>query len=195
MNGHELRRKRKKQDIIHAAYALFFSNKYSDVTVEDIAVEAHVSPASIYNFFGTKQTLLFETMKKYIEENIDRLESQLDEADSFIAQLRILFEQKVSGASQNVTFLRNLNINDPLFGKMKEYSESLSYPVIKKVIDRGKAEGSVAVHLSDEALWIYINAVSSALFSIWDTLIEDESLFADVLGLFYYGLAGPQDTK
>jgi hypothetical protein len=44
-------------------------------------------------------------------------------------------------------------------------------------------------------LALYIKAVSSALFGIWDKLMENESLLTDVLGLFYYGLAGPQKNK
>jgi AcrR family transcriptional regulator len=41
------------------------------VSLEAIAREAHVSPTTIYNYFGTRENLLYEVIKILVQENME----------------------------------------------------------------------------------------------------------------------------
>lgn len=191
MNGHDKRREKKKQDIIEAAYGFFLSKKYNDVKVEDIAQAAHVSPASIYNFFGTKQGLLMETMQKFIIDNYAESSRRLDEMETFKEQLIYLFEIKINSISKNEAVLRNFDQNMPLLKELLMLSEQHWTPIVQKVIKKGKEEGVIHPEMSEKAVMLYIMTVSNAFLDSWDELTKDISLLTDMIGLFYFGLAGP----
>ncbi|EPR27741.1 TetR/AcrR family transcriptional regulator [Geobacillus sp. WSUCF1] len=63
MNGFARRTEQKKQAIKQAVLELL--QKIRDpreVTIQEIAKQAHVSPVTIYNYFGSKENLIRETL-------------------------------------------------------------------------------------------------------------------------------------
>lgn len=54
----EARARQTRQRIVHAALELFLQRGYTATTVEAIAHQAGVAPATIYQAFGTKQAIL-----------------------------------------------------------------------------------------------------------------------------------------
>ncbi len=51
-----------KEQIIHVAQTLFTQTSYDQTTMRDIAKRAHVDPALIIHYFGTKQELFIAAM-------------------------------------------------------------------------------------------------------------------------------------
>ncbi len=58
MNGFQLRKEKKMEDILEAAFELFSANGIKDVSITEIAKKANVSRVSIYNFFESKENLV-----------------------------------------------------------------------------------------------------------------------------------------
>ena len=58
MNAYERRMKRNKERILQATLELFQVHGIKKTTTNDIAREAGVSPATVYNHFGSKEDLV-----------------------------------------------------------------------------------------------------------------------------------------
>jgi AcrR family transcriptional regulator len=71
------RRERKRQQtrdtIMRAAYALFMSRGYKNVTINDIATAADVDPTTFWRHFGSKEAVLFADPLQIL----DRLETEI----------------------------------------------------------------------------------------------------------------------
>jgi AcrR family transcriptional regulator len=59
----EQQREKRADAITRAANRLFRSKGYAKTSIEDIAADAEVSPATVYNYFGTKFDLLHALMR------------------------------------------------------------------------------------------------------------------------------------
>jgi AcrR family transcriptional regulator len=68
LDGFERRRERKKESIRRAALELFKINGIKKVSIAEIAKKAHVSPVTIYNHFGDKNTLTCDVIKQSLME-------------------------------------------------------------------------------------------------------------------------------
>ncbi len=75
----EREKEQRRSDIIDAAEKLFFSNKFDDVSMDDIAKAAELSRATLYLYFADKESLFFAVilrgvriMSETFKENVDR---------------------------------------------------------------------------------------------------------------------------
>src|SRR5262245_29027315 len=76
-SGFERRTQQKREAILDAAQKLFFERGIADVPVTEIARHAHVSPVTIFSYFGTKDSLAREVMKRYMDRAMDEAEQLL----------------------------------------------------------------------------------------------------------------------
>jgi len=73
-------RERKKQEtrlqIADAARRLFLERGFEAATVTDIAEAAGVSPATVFNYFPTKEDLLYNRLESFEEELLDAIKGR-----------------------------------------------------------------------------------------------------------------------
>jgi AraC-like DNA-binding protein len=60
-----VRAKTRKDRIMDAALRIFAEKSFQDATISEISKEAGVSEATIYEYFGTKEDLLFAIPEKF----------------------------------------------------------------------------------------------------------------------------------
>lgn len=89
MDGFERRREQKKKSILNAAWDLFKQYGYNKVSIAEIAKKASVSQVSIYNFFGSKENLKHELLKKLLNEHYQYLFKIIESEDA----LQLKFEK------------------------------------------------------------------------------------------------------
>ena len=87
----------KRTAILNAALQCFGKFGYEKASINDIAVAAHISKASVFQYFGSKKQLyiyLLEYCKKIIEGIFDKeaLNSQTDLFDRILASSRMEME-------------------------------------------------------------------------------------------------------
>lgn len=187
MNGFELRREKKRQDILEAAFELFSAGGIKDVNITEIAKKANVSRVSIYNFFDSKENLVrqscFYFMDKIMKELQSLLKSDLSFAEKF-AKMFSLTNEKANSLSDN--FYHSEFLKDPIVRKfLEEYKNNKSIPLLMDLIEQGKREGCIDRELSSEAILMYVNSMNEVLQS---NLSKKARL--DLGKLFAYGLFG-----
>lgn len=82
----------RREQIIRAAEAVFVGRDPSDVTFEEIAAEAGVSRALVYNYFGDKGGLVAAVYLRSVQRLDDALEQALEGADHPADRLRVVIE-------------------------------------------------------------------------------------------------------
>nr|NJM04667.1 TetR/AcrR family transcriptional regulator [Desulfobacula sp.] len=82
-----------RNKIMAKARALFGVKGYHNTTVKDIALAYGCEPANIYNFFPSKEEILFEILSQEMEAIVDAMRGiENDEATDPVLQLKTIFE-------------------------------------------------------------------------------------------------------
>jgi AcrR family transcriptional regulator len=100
-------RERKKQHtrelIRETAVRLFMERGFDRVTVAEVAREAEVSEATVFNYFPTKEDLVYGRMKGFEQELLEAVrdrrpgESALDAYSEFVFSIRGLMAERDAG--------------------------------------------------------------------------------------------------
>jgi AcrR family transcriptional regulator len=64
----------RKDRILNAALKIFAEKGFQHTTIVEISKEARVSEATVYEYFGTKEDLLFVIPEKISNEGLERLQ-------------------------------------------------------------------------------------------------------------------------
>jgi AcrR family transcriptional regulator len=183
----------KKQRILKAAVTLFSkAHDARKVSVEEIAREAHVSPTTIYNYFGTRETLLLETAKTLTRDIIKMSMGILHSDLPFPDKLRGIISGKMDLVGQySREVLGKLLGNDKssaAFGR--ELFETEVKPLWLEFIASGKREGYIDPSVDDEALLAYLDilrAGASARPDMTANYSENMTLLKNVSRLMFFG--------
>lgn len=82
-----------RNKIMAKARALFGVKGYHNTTVKDIALAYGCEPANIYNFFPSKEEILFEILSQEMEAIVDAMRGiETDETTDPVLQLKSIFE-------------------------------------------------------------------------------------------------------
>lgn len=187
MNGFELRREKKMQDILDAAFKLFSANGIKSVSIAEIAKKANVSQVSIYNFFESKENLARQAFFNMMDEKMKDLEMLVGSTLPFPEKFeKMVFISLESAKDLNEDFYQSELISDPSIQKfLEEYSHNKTLPLLMDLIEQGKREGCIDNELSSESILIYINSVNAVLQSNINKKVR-----MDLGKLFFYGLFG-----
>jgi AcrR family transcriptional regulator len=182
----------KKQQILTSAIGLF--NRTHDVkrvSLETIAREAHVSPTTIYNYFGTRENLLYEVIKILVQENM--------ESSRELIRSNISFPEKLIGLT-NVKLNLATNVNNEILDTLVTQDKSIApfideiyqneiRPLWQEIIAEGKEQGYVDASLDDEALLVYMDILKAGSVNIdllknWS---ENMRLIQQLSHIIFYG--------
>ncbi len=195
----ELNKKKSRRSILKASRKLFSAQGYDETMIEEIALKAEVSKATVYNYFPNKESLL----TGIVDEVLDRVEELLDSdfvecADSLQRLRRVLEEFVLASAdypilSRRIAWL-NSDENSPLFGTRQETNE-----ILKSLVLASQAEGLLrpqakADDMVDALMGIYL----IALFQWKDFGKNNVQVLKDKLNRLFdatmsFYLSGPQE--
>lgn len=167
----EMRSSIKRTWILDKAGALFWEKGYHDTSMRDIAEACECEPANIYNYFASKEDILFEVIKEITEQtvvSVERLEN--DEITNPIEQLRLLIKshfELLSRMKHSSVLISDSGLKDLTTEHRKAVIKLRDrYDVIlRKVIRRGVDKGLFAV--KDETVVAYLIASVVMRSNIW----------------------------
>lgn len=172
MNGYERRTQEKKNKVLEATFHLMNTDAgVENITMDDIAKNANVGKTSIFKYFGSKENLIHEVFKYFL--------NKIGETAKEIMAENKPFEETLIAMSQNkINYLQKINKqfyldlmdfvtkkgDDGISLMMKQYTKE-SYNIMLDLFHRGRKEGKVDLKYSDEFLMIYFQALVEGISS------------------------------
>lgn len=197
MNGFERRTIRKRKDICKSAFELFCTLGVQKTSIAQIAKKANVSQVTIYNYFGSKENLIKECFKDFMEEKLKQYENLLKEKLTFLQIIeKIVFDKSQSVKMMNPDFIQKILLRDrdmKLF--IDDFYKNKVIPLMIRLIEKGRSEGYVNKDISNEAFLFYIGIFKEATNQHELTSKLSKSAMQDLASLFFYGLMGEKPSN
>lgn len=198
MDGFERRRERSREDIRKAAEQLFTKFGEDKVSVNDIALQAGVSQATIYNNFGSKEALVHDYRKNIVSAVSRRFRDILVLKKSYAEKLQDLFQSwidmtdryNIQSGAPGSSFGGNSSGQDARPSLDAELSQTLL-----DFIKQGREQGLPGSNISDEAIMTYIKFVQEGIShhpEIQNKIQRDSRFSQELLSLFMYGINGSE---
>ena len=166
MDGYIKRTQDKKNQVLKAAFNLMNQDTgIENLTMDEIAKNANVSKTSVFKYFGSKDNLIYEVFKIFLDK--------LGETAKEIMVQNKPFEETLILMSQNkIHYLEKVNRqfyidlmdfytkkgDDGLTLIMQQYNKESS-GIMLDLFHRGRKEGKVDLKYSDEFLMIFFQAL------------------------------------
>ncbi|MFL1675059.1 TetR/AcrR family transcriptional regulator [Paenibacillus thiaminolyticus] len=194
MNGYERRKQKKIEQIYSIAFQFFSKYGFQKVSVNEIAQKAKVSPATIYNYFGTKEQLYADMLMNWLDKQLEQYERILDSELSFPEKTKEIMLLE----AQNLKILSDEFPKVPpseasgLAEVMESDSGQKVMRFFMKFVAMGKQEGYIHRDLTEEVTMLYFTMYKNALGRYWEAA-DQERLTRSIdqfIELFFYGLVG-----
>ena len=191
MNGYKRRTELKKDKIRTAALELFCTYGTDKTSINEIAQKAGVAPASIYNYFGSKEGLMKDTFINLLESGW-KAKKELWETDLPFPEL---MKRAVSMKDDFIDQINLELLTDPEIKKLIDDFYERRYPsIVSQVIEKGRREGYIRRDLSIEAAMIHLNMYQNVIQHPGMLKNRNKNLLKELYDLMLYGLAGQPIT-
>lgn len=147
MSQKEAVREFKKGLIIDAAIQLFQEHSYDEVTVQDIAMAVGIGKATLYQYFSSKEEIVYNAMLRTIDETNSKIEQCCLRHDDPRQALENVIEQ-IYGLylSQNRLFLAYVGLKlqkalKPEWLEEARIRREQKYVIVSQMIDKGVEQG------------------------------------------------------
>lgn len=194
MDGYERRKQKKMEQIFSVSLELFFKYGFQKISVNEIAQQAKVSPATIYNYFGTKEQLYTDTLMNWMDKQLEECEDILDSGLSFPEKTKAIMQVE----ARSLTILADEFPKAPvselsgLSQMMERYSGQKAEQFFRKFVALGKLEGYIHQDQTEEIIMRYFEMFKNELGRHWEASDPDRATRSmdQWIALFFYGLAG-----
>lgn len=187
MNGYEKRTELKKELILNAAEKMFFQNGFANTNIVDIAKKANVSKVTLFNYYGSKDELARQVMKRYFQNLLNAGRAILSEQIPYEYKILKLFSIDNSGSQSILKEAFSEEAwSDPYMQLLYSEESSCITSFILTVIQEGKDNGLIDSSIPAEAILSYIHAIAPLLNS--SVHYPDSSFALGMHKLFYNGL-------
>jgi AcrR family transcriptional regulator len=192
VDGFERGKKKKRESIWRAALELFRVHGFKKVSINDIASKAGVSPATIYNHFGSKEGLVRETLKQHIRNNLTRYKKIIESDRPFPDRMEAIVFAKETIAQQYSTELIQTALSDD--PEIRQFLEAKYRDIAKRISDfyqEGKRQGYINPKISQEAIMLYFDILRRGITDyagIFTTPERNARLVREISSLYLYGL-------
>jgi len=192
MNGFERRKQKKIEQIYSVSFQLFAKYGYQKVSVNEIAQIARVSPATIFNYFGTKEQLYTDMLMNWMDKQLEQYERILDSALSFPEKTREIMLLEANNLQIISDEFSKVSELSGLVHTMENYNEQKVMQFFAKFVAMGKQEGYIHRDQTDEVTMLYFTMYKNELGRYWQEADQDHKSRSmdQLMQLFFYGLVG-----
>lgn len=161
----------KKNRILDKAGTLFWQKGYHDTSMRDIANVCDCKPANIYNYFSSKEDILFEVIRDITRQSLDAISHlEDDETTSPVDQLRSLIKGHFSflvQMRQTNVLISDTGLKDLTKEHRREVVKLRDHydSILRKVIHRGIDAGLFSV--KDEKVVSFLISSVIVRSNIW----------------------------
>jgi len=191
MDGFQKRAQRKKQQIIDAAHELFLTRGVRETTIQMIAKKANVSQVTIYNYYDSKENVLYEVVKLIFEAHTRSFEAIIyDSSKTFNDKMIELLEfqvRTVDELSSDLISTMHGSANERMKKLRNWYENNRIYVGMEHLVREGKNEGLISKDIDNDSIILLIELFKG----VGDMpAINDKKKLKDLFYLFFYGISG-----
>jgi AcrR family transcriptional regulator len=183
----------KKQQILASALNLFkHTHDIRKVSLEEIARQANVSPTTIYNLFGSRETLVREVARLLIEQTLERNTALVRSQRPFPEKIALILGGKVSLMEEvdREVINKMLGQDKSVAAFTNEVYQRQIKPLWREMIAEGKRQGYVDPSLDENALLIFLDVMKDG-FAVHPEIArqakDNPSLLKELSRLMFYG--------
>ena len=183
----------KRDQILGAAKSLFSrTHDYRRVSLETIAKEAGVSPATIYNTFGNRETLVYEVIKDLFSANIERSRTLIHSDLPFPQKLMSIMGSKLDMMERmnNEIIEKMMSQDERIQRLVDKIMETDIMPLWKEMMVDGKKQGYIEPALEDSLLVNYLDVLQAGFRArpeLVRSLTEGRGRIEQMAHLMFYG--------
>jgi AcrR family transcriptional regulator len=198
MKGPGLRAEKNRKKIVSTALELFQAGGIKKISVSDIARDAGVTPATVYNHFASKDVLVREAVKEWYADTLKRYQEvlRLDLPFEEKFQKLISFKSVIAG-KMHAEFLLATTSDDP---EIRDYLNAEYMPEVTGTVytffDEGRKQGYVSPDLSTETILRYSEIIRKGINAESDLSEEPEytaKLLRELTPIVLYGIFGKRN--
>ncbi len=191
MDGFQRRAKRKQHSILAAAENFIITHGLRGTTIQMIAKAADVSQVSIYNYFEHKDRVIYEVMKRLLENQTKTFESIVYDAsktfDKKLDELLVFTNNALDDLHEDViAYLFNRN-HKAMRELLDWYTTNRIMMGMDHLIREGKKEGVVLNKISESSIMAFLGLYKALDFS---TYHYHKTTLKDLVHMFFYGIRG-----
>ncbi len=108
MSRRELNKQKCREKILKASRRLFSAKGYDDTMIEEVAIKAEISKATLYNYFPSKESLLVGIAEDELDQIRDYLENELSEVDDPAEKLLSVLESFIMDCISYINLSRKI---------------------------------------------------------------------------------------
>ncbi|MBD2866905.1 TetR/AcrR family transcriptional regulator [Paenibacillus oceani] len=192
MNGFERRTEHKKQLILAITKEKLHHDSFHTATIKEIAREASVSQVSIYNYFGSKDELLFEAIGEMMEEQLKGYEHLLEDQIPYPKLMYTVMTEEMKFVKVINDCMKQSADIAAMQERIERFLEMKFIPFLLKLIQRGREEQYVAEGLREDELLFYFNMYQKAMNQFQETGRSDHAVISEerFVHFFFKGLMG-----
>ncbi|WP_370636419.1 TetR/AcrR family transcriptional regulator [Cohnella sp. CFH 77786] len=165
------------------------------IRIADIAKAARVSQVTIYNYFGSKEELLRDVFKHYVDKASRQFEAFINEGHTLKEKIEYLLIQKRAAMAEfPPRLIKEMLTEDPELARYLEqrYKEK-SLPLTLRLIREGRESGEISEDVSDESVLVlmqlYMNQYETIL-GMAEQSGDTDAFFRGLVHMFFYGICG-----
>ncbi|AKP67980.1 TetR/AcrR family transcriptional regulator [Companilactobacillus ginsenosidimutans] len=199
MDGNQLRKNKKKEDIKNAAYKMFMTYGFKKTSIAQVAKLAGCSQVTLYKYFPSKVDLGRAIVMSLIVDGYDEYDKQLDDTSkSFMDKMQDMMVSSVN-ISDNINNDFFKFMIDEFQGRngddhvMKKY-DMLKFGFWRKLLNQGRAEHVVSDEISDYGAMIYLDMYVQYVMRpggvSYKNAVEMKKHEKELVHMFFYGIIG-----
>jgi AcrR family transcriptional regulator len=201
MTGRKKRAEKNRDNIIRAATELFLVQGIKKVSVSDVAQKAGVTSATIYNQFGSKDTLVRKVIIEWFSRTLEDYKQVLNSEIPFEEKLQevMSFKSDLAGKMHGEFLMAATSDIDPQTKEFfeKEYMVEL-IKCVNNFYNEGRNQGYVDPSLSTETILRFTEIVRQGLQAEAGMAADPgytAALLKELTPIFLYGIMGKQERK
>ncbi|RQW12857.1 TetR/AcrR family transcriptional regulator [Paenibacillus rhizophilus] len=198
MNGFEKRAAKIRRKIMKTTMEMLKTWEPKRMRIADIAKAAGVSQVTIYNYFGSKEKLLEQSFKDYIDQSIDGFEKFMRGNPSIKDFVKYSIDQeKAQYSVLSPSQIKELMVDDQeMFGYIQERYEKTVLPLIVRLVEEGKSRNEISPKISSNSVLIFMNMYMQSVGDLLEVARKQDNMdvfIEEMTHLFFYGLCGREE--
>lgn len=197
MNGFEKRAQQIKERIRVATLDILREAGPGKLRIADLSKRAGVSQVTIYNYFGSKEGLIRDAFKSYMDRAVESFEAYMREGHSMREQIaHILQLEKDSYRDFPPGLIKEMLAED---AELAAYIETVykerTVPWTVRLIEEGKTAGEIPARVSAEHVLAFIQLYMNqyqTLLEMAERSEDKDSFLEGMVHMFFYGICGKE---